>query len=191
MPKFDLRYIQIAKYVNTSGTITYTNKTSIGDAMGVDIVYKSAEGSVYAEGVRAEFIKKLIGGSISIAEKYIPTAAHKLMFGSRDGSRTVNTNVTVTGTKLGGNDVPKYVGVSFYAPCMIDGVEKYYCVFIRRALFGPPNLSVKTLGETINFDTPTVTGEFLADNSSNLEIIEDGIASSTADAIAWCDAVLA
>ncbi|MBR4472516.1 MAG: hypothetical protein IKS55_02655 [Oscillospiraceae bacterium] len=191
MPKFDLRYIQIATYVNTSGTITYANKTTIGDAMGVDITYKHAEGRVFAEGVQAEFIKKLIGGSISIAEKYIPTAAHKLMFGSRDGSRTVNTNVTVAGLKLGGNDSPKYVGVSFYAPCMIDGVEKFYCMFIRRALFGPPNMSVKTMGETINFDTPTVTGEFLADNSTNLEIVEDGIATSVADAKAWCDAVLA
>lgn len=190
MPKFDLRYIQIAQYVNTSGTISYTGKTTIGDAMGVDLTFKHAEGRVYAEGALAEYIKKLVGGSISIAEKYIPTAAHKLMFGSRDGSRTVQTNVTITGTKLGSNDNPKYVGVSFFAPAMIDGVEKYYCMFIRRALFGPPNMSVKTLGETINFDTPTVTGEFLADNSSNLEIIEDGMATTMAAAKAWCDAVL-
>lgn len=190
MPKFDLRYIQIAKYVNTNGTVTYTGKTSIGDAMNVDLTFRHAEGRVYAEGTLAEYMKKLVGGSISIAEKYIPNAAQTLMFGSRSSSRTVNTKA-VTGLKLGANDFPQYVGVSFYAPMMVDGTEKFYCVKISRAIFGPPNLSVQTLGETINFATPTVTGEFLADHSSTAEIIEDAIADTMELAKGWCDAVLA
>lgn len=190
MPKFDLRYIQVAKYVNNNGAVSYTNKTSIGDAMNVDLTFRHAEGRVFAEGTLAEYMKKLVGGSISIAEKYIPTAAQQLMYGSRSASRTVLTNKTVSGLKLGSNDFPQYVGVSFYAPMMMDAVEKFYCVKIARAIFGPPNLSVQTLGETINFSTPTTTGEFLADHTANADIIEDGIAESMAVAKAWCDAVL-
>ena len=33
MAKYDLRHIQCAKYVNTNGTITFTDKTLVGDAM--------------------------------------------------------------------------------------------------------------------------------------------------------------
>ena len=159
--------------------------------MGVDLQFRHAEGRVYAEGVLSEYMKKLVGGTISIAEKYIPTAAAQLMYGARANSRTVLTNKTVPGLKLGSNDSPAYVGVSFFAPAMHDGVEKFYCVFIRRAIFGPPNMSLKTLGETINFDTPTTSGEFLADNSANAEIVEDAYADTMAIAKAWCDAVLA
>lgn len=33
MAKYDLRYIQCAKYVNTNGVITFTDKQKVGDAM--------------------------------------------------------------------------------------------------------------------------------------------------------------
>ena len=38
MPSFDLRGIKVAKYVNTAGTISYTNAQSIGDAMNPSLL---------------------------------------------------------------------------------------------------------------------------------------------------------
>ena len=198
MPQFDLRGITVAKYVNTSGTITYTNQQSAGDAMTASLEMRYAEGRLYAESTLAEFMKKATGGTISLGVKYIPTAAQQLMFGSRSKSRTVTyqssgatATSTVSGLVLGAKTDSAYVGVAFYAPDMVDGVEKYTCVKVAKALFGPPSMTMQTAGDSINFNTPTTTGEFLADDSTNQDMIEVAICDSEEAAIAWVAAVLA
>lgn len=184
MPQFDLRNIMVAKYNNSDGTITYTNGTSIGDAMGVNLDLRFAEGRLYAESRLAEYIKKCTGGTISIAEKYIPIAAQKLMFGAQDKSRTVSST-SCDGLEYSSKDVAQNVGVAFYAPDMVDGQEKYTCVLIHRALFGPPGMALKTQGQDIQFATPTVSGEFMPDHTSASKYLEVAVVDTEALATAW------
>ena len=189
MPSFDLRDIKIAEYVNTNGTISYTGAQSIGDAMDVNIETRVAEGRLYAKSTLAEYLRKITGGTISIGVKYIPEDAQKTLFGSKEKSRTVSTK-TVKGLVTGAKSSGKYVGTAFYAPDMIDGVEKYTCVKIARAKFGQPSMSFKTAGETIQFNTPTTTGEFMADHSTDQDIIETAICDDEETAKAWVTEVL-
>lgn len=189
MPTFDLRGIKVAEYINTSGTVSYGSTISAGDAMAANLELKFAEGRLYAESTLAEYMKKALGGSISIGVKYLPEAAQTLMYGTQAKTRTLGGNQVVKGLKTTAKDVAKYVGVSFYAPDMIDGVPKYTCVFVSRALFGPPSMVYQTLGESIVFQTPTTTGEFLADNSEDQNIMEVAVADTEDAAIAWCSTV--
>ena len=199
MPQFDLRGIKVAAYVNSSGTIVYTSPQSAGDAMTANLEMRYAEGRLYAESTLAEFMKKATGGSISLGVKYIPAAAQQLMFGSRSKSRSVTyvpsggstTTASVSGLVLGAKTDPKYVGIAFYAPDMIDGVEKYTCVKVAKALFGPPGMSLQTAGDNIQFNTPTTTGEFLADDSTDQDMLEVAICDDEEAAKAWVAAVLA
>lgn len=198
MPQFDLRGIKVAKYVNTSGTISYTGKTSIGDAMNVNIEVRSAEGRLYAESTLAEYIRKIVGGTISIAVKYIPEAAQKVLFGAKENTRSItytpeggsSTSASVDSLVLGAKSDPSYVGVGFYAPDMVDGAKKYTCVKIARALFGPPGMALQTAGENIQFSTPTTSGEFMADNSTAQNLIEVAVCDDENEAIAWVTAAL-
>lgn len=184
MPQFDLRNIYVAEYTNNAGTVTYSNGTSIGDAMSVELQLRYAEGRLYAESRLAEYLKRASGGTISIAEKYIPTDAQKLMFGATEKTRTVSST-TCSGLEYSSKDVHKNVGVAFYAPDMVDGVEKYTCVLIHRAMFGPPSMSLKTMGDNIEFKTPTCTGEFMPDHSSAFKYMEVAVVDTEALAIAW------
>ena len=86
--------------------------------------------------------------------------------------------------------MPQYVSIAFYAPDMIDGVLKYTCVYIAKALFGPPSWTLQTASENIQFNTPTTSGEFLADDSSNQDMLEVAVCDDEAEAIAWITAVL-
>lgn len=198
MPQFDLRGIKIAKYVNTSGTISYTGAQSIGDAMNVNIEVRSAEGRLYAESTLAEYIRKIVGGTISIAVKYIPEAAQKVLFGAKENTRSItytpeggsSTSASVDSLVLGAKSDPSYVGVGFYAPDMVDGAKKYTCVKIARALFGPPGMTLQTAGENIQFSTPTTSGEFMADNSTAQNLIEVAVCDDENEAIAWVTAAL-
>lgn len=199
MPQFDLRGIKAAKYVNTNGTITYENAQSVGDAMNVNLELRFAEGRLYAESTLAEYMRKAVGGTISIGVKYIPSTAQVMMFNSRANSRSItytpesgtSTTVSAAGLVIGRKTTSAYVGVAFYAPDMVDGVEKYTCVKIARALFGPPSMTLQTAGESITFNTPTVSGEFMADDSANGDLIEVAIVDDEEAAIAWVTAVLA
>ena len=69
MPQFDLRYINAAKYVNNSGTISYTDKAQVGAAMTANIELRNAEGRLYAESALSEFMRKATGGTISLGVK--------------------------------------------------------------------------------------------------------------------------
>ena len=200
MPQFDLRGIKCAKYVNTAGTITYTNPQAVGDAMTANLEMRFAEGRLYAESTLAEYMRKAVGGTISLGVKYIKSAAQKLMFGSEDKTKSVTytpvggtqqTTASVTGLGLGAKNLAQYVGIAFYAPDMIDGVLKYTVVFARKCMFGPPSMSLQTAGESIQFNTPTTSGEFLADDSAGQGMTEVYVCDDENEAVALITALLA
>lgn len=189
MPAFDLRGIRIGKYAENSGVVTYSEQTSAGDAMNANLELRFAEGRLYAESKLAEYIKLAIGGTISIGVKYIPNKAQALMFGAVENKRTIDTK-QVSGLQFTTKDVANYVGIAFYAPDMIDTVQKFTCVFVPKALFGPPSLVFQTKNESITFQTPTTTGEFLPDDTTGELLIESAVVDDAETAIAWCKAVL-
>lgn len=189
MPQFDLRYINVAEYQNTDGAVSYGTRQNFGDAMSVNLELKHAEGRLYAEGKLAEYIKLATGGTISVATKYIPFETQLLLFGAKEHTRTVKSK-EIKSIRHTTSDVSPYVGLSFYAPDKIDGVNKYTCVFVSKVSFGPPSMSYETKGQNIVFKTPTTTGEFLADDSTDELLIEVAICDTPQEAKAWCDLVL-
>lgn len=189
MPTFDLRYINVAEYINTAGVTSYGARKSFGDAMGVNLELKHAEGRLYSEGKLAEYIKLATGGTVSVATKHIPEETQLLLFGAKEHTRTIGDK-QIKSIRHTTGDVAPYVGLSFYAPDKIDGVNKYTCVFVSKVSFGPPSMSYETKGQNIVFKTPTTTGEFLADDSTDEILIEVAICDSVQDAKAWCDIVL-
>lgn len=198
MPQFGLRSIYAAKYNNTNGVISYSDIQHVGDAISANLELRYAEGRLYAEDMLAEYMRKAVGGTISIGVKYIKQAAQTLLFNSTTKARTVAytpaggsaTSVTATSVVIGGEDEGQYVGVAFFAPDMVDGVEKYTCVLVKKALFGPPSMSLQTMGESITFNTPTTSGEFLADDSAAHELLEVAIVDNIEAAKAWVQTVL-
>ncbi len=187
MPAFDLRYLQVAEYKKKSGGGTeYGTAVSMGDAMTAALDMRFAEGRIYAESALAEYMKKATGGTATAGVKYIPLAAQKLMFRAYEQQRTVSGSA-VKSVTFGKKSTGQYVGWSFYAPDMIDGVEKFTAIFVRKVLFGPPAANYQTLGDNITFQTPTTTGEFLIDDLAGL--LEVATLDTEEEAKAWCDAV--
>ena len=185
MPTFDLRGIKIGKYINTEGTITYETPISMGDAMSVELNLTAAEGRLYAESRLAEYKKLITGGTASVGVKYITDAAQKLLFGMSENTRNVGTSASQKSLKATAKDIAKYVGMGFYAPDAIDGADKYTAVFVYKVLFGAHSYVYATKGDGITFQTPTTTGEFLADDSEDKNIMETATLESETDAIAW------
>lgn len=194
MPQYDLRGIKVAKYNFSNNAVSYTDPLVAGDAMAATLELKFAEGRLYAESALAEYMREPTGGTISIGVKYLPDAVQQLLFGSRAKTRSIGSGQSaknIGSLVIGAKEEGDYVGVAFYAPDRIDGAKKFTCVKIAKAMFGPPSMSFKTKGESIVFNTPTTTGEFLADDSETQDLIEVAVCDTEADAIAWRDGVLA
>lgn len=194
MPQYDLRGIKVAKYNFSNNAVSYTNPLVAGDAMAATLELKFAEGRLYAESALAEYVREPTGGTISIGVKYLPDAVQQLLFGSRAKTRSIGSGQSakdIGSLVIGAKEEGDYVGVAFYAPDRIDGVKKFTCVKIAKAMFGPPSMSLQTKGESIQFNTPTTTGEFLPDDSATQDLIEVAVCDTEADAIAWRDGVLA
>lgn len=199
MPQIGLKGIKAAKYVNTNGVITYTNPTAVGDAMTANLELRFAEGRLYAEDMLAEYMRKAVGGTISLGVKYIKQSAQALLFGTQTKNRTITytpvgsstaTTATATSMVTGGQDLGQYVGIAFYSPDLVDSEDKYTCVFVKKCLFGPPSMSLQTMGESIQFNTPTTSGEFLADDSAAQDLFEMVTVPDENAAKAWIDEVL-
>lgn len=193
MPQIGLKGIKVATYTynSSNSTITYGTPASAGGAMTVNLELRFAEGRLYAEDALAEYVRRALGGTLSIGVKYIPEAVQKTLFGLSDKSRSVTisgTTSSITSLQTTKSSLGSEVGVAFYAPDIVDGAEKFTCVFIPRARFGEPSMTLQTMGETINFATPTTTGEFLADHSSAGVIKDVAVVDTEAKAIAWCAA---
>ena len=189
MPTFDLRNIKCAEYSESNNEPSYSNATVVGDAINVDLQLRFAEGRLYAESSLAEYLRKCTGGTVSIGVKYIKDAAQKMMFGAQEKSRTVNSK-TIKGLVYGSKNVHKAVGIAAFAPDMIDGVEKYTAFLIYRTMMSEPSLSMRTMGDNIQFETPTTSGEFMPRIADSKEFLEVAVLDSEADAKAWVDLVL-
>lgn len=195
MPQFGLRGIKVAKYVNTNGVISYTNKQEVGKAIQANFELRRAEGRLYAEDGLAEYMASATGGTISLGVAYIKDAAQKLMFGMTEKTRSVtptgaSSSTSVTGLALSAKSEGDYVGLGFYCPALKDSVKVFWCCRITKSLFGPPSMSLQTKGENIVFNTPTTTGEMLMDDSEDALLYESAYVDDEATAKAWVDAAL-
>jgi len=193
MPQFGLRGIKVAKYVNTEGVISYTDRQVVGKAMQANFELRRAEARLYAEDGLAEYMTSATGGTVSLGVAYIKDAAQKLMFGLTEKSRNITVEGAtseVTGLAVSAKNEGVYVGIGFYCPAMMDGEKKFWVCRISKALFGPPSMSLQTKGETIVFNTPTTTGEMLMDDSDEGLIYESAYVDSEDEAEAWVDAAL-
>lgn len=196
MPQYGLRGARVAQYNNNQGAITYGNPVKAGCAISAQLELRFAEARLYACDTLAEYLREVIGGSITFGAKYFPTAAQQLMYGSQTKNRSVTyqnsgttTTATVTSLVTSANDSPKYVGFACYCPDMVDGVRKWTAFFVAKAKFSQPSYTLQTKGESITFQTPQTVGEFLPDDSSGMVVQEVAICDSEAEADAWCDAV--
>ena len=116
------------------------------------------------------------------------------MFGTTTKTRSItvgSTAVTATSVVTGGDDAPTYVGFSAYGPDQVDGVKKWTAFFVRKVKFSAPSMNMATKSDSITFQTPTTTGEFLQDDTAARTLLEVATLDSEAAAQAWIAAVAA
>ena len=195
MPAFDLRYIRISEAELVSGHILYQAGISLGDAMTVNMELRFAEAKAWAESSISAALRWVISGTVSIGVDQFNRSTSELIQDMFSTARQLTPGELVReyGVRMHkSNNSTDHanVGLAFYAPDMVDGAEKFCCVFAPWVRLSPPTQGYQTLGENVTFSTPTLTGEIRPAPVAGHPLFETGLCDTEAQARQWVDTVL-
>lgn len=161
---------KVAKYAASSGTVSYSNVQAL--ARGVDVsisIEADSDNNFYADNVLAESDRQAFSsGSLSMTVDGLKDTARKLISGVvTTSSTTVSTGVTVTWDIYDDAAVVPYVGVGFVVRYMEDGVTSYVPFVLKKVKFDDPEITAATQTESIDWQTQSLEGKIMRDDSSS------------------------
>lgn len=179
---------KVAKYVNTNGTITYTDKMALARGVNVSISLETGDAvNFFADNVTAESAGGVFtGGTVTLVIDGLKDNARKFIMGL-----PTETSVTVDGESVKVQDyddrqaIP-YVGIGFVIRVMEEGVTSYIPYVLTKSIFDEDGLEAATQGENIEFQTTELTATILRDDSANhrwRRVAEAQTSESAAEAV--------
>ena len=143
----DLVYAKLTEDAN--GVATYGEVKKLAEVMSADLSVTTAEGILYADDAVSESVKEFVKGALKLGIKDLDTETVAELLGQE-----VDDDQVVYG---GADDEPPYVAVGFRAK---KTGGKYRYIWLYKVKFKLPNEAFKTKGESIEFNTPEIEGEF-------------------------------
>lgn len=159
-------------------TNTYSDGFRIGEAVSINLNVNWNEAPLYGDNRLVEQIREFRDGTIDLGITSIPITAYETVFG-----HTVTTDEDVTTIVDKTDDLPNAVGVGFVKEEIIEGKRAYWGYWLKKVLFTETGDSAQTKGESITFQTPTITGVIMALDDKTWR--ERKIFDNEADAIAY------
>lgn len=160
----------VALYAESSGTVSYSGGIPL--ARGVDVtisIESDSDNNFYADNVLAESDRQSFSsGTLSLTVDGLKDAARKLISGvTTTESVTVTTGTTVSFDVYDDAAVVPYVGVGFVVRYMEDGVTSYVPVIIKKVKFSDPEITAATQNESIDWQTQSLEGTIMRDDTAN------------------------
>lgn len=150
-----------AVYSVNNGSPSYTGLAKVGKAVQVDINVDDNEPEIlYADNGPAESYSTFTGGNVVLGIDELRMDSAALILGI-----TAGTGQTPSITFDDDQNAP-YVGLGFIAKKVIEGVLKYRLILLYRVKFRIPSASLSTQGETVTFQTPSLTADIFKDDSA-------------------------
>lgn len=155
--------VYYAKASLTSGVLTgYSGGVkTMGKAISASFEPADTRGDpLYANNGVAERDALLgSGGELTLTLDRLTQAAYGDLYGLTVKAATVLTSVGGSGFDFDGTESGNVVGVAFVRWNQEDGSRAHYqAVIYSHVLFNPPSDEYQTLGETVEWQTPEITG---------------------------------
>lgn len=154
------------KYVNTDGVITYTDGAIFAKAIEFSATIESGDdNNLYADNSIAESDRSFGGGSISVTTDEISQVAAAAILGITAKTITVGTEMSVSELVYDDDMSIPDLGFGIIIKKKVSGADKYRAVFFHKIKFNIPEDAATTQGETIEWQTPTIEGTIMRDDS--------------------------
>ena len=183
MANIGLKYMICAPLTETTNTSTYNAGQIIARAIKADLSIELAEANLSADDRVVESVKEFKGGKITLNCDDLSYETRALLLGHT--IEDIMDGTTKIGQKLvaKADDDGAYVGVGFYATALRDGKRKYRAFWCKKVKFGTPSESLETRGDSLNFQTPTLEGNMMADIYGIWK--EEGLFNDEMEAVGW------
>lgn len=167
----------IAQYnIDESNVETYGEQIQAGEAISTEVTPNYQEAKLYGDNKTVETVKEFVDASITMGVTRIPAKMGQIMFG-----HTVDTEGTETSKA---NDSAPYVGYGYIVRELIGGVSSYRACFLPKVQMVEGTESFQTKGDSITFNTPSLSGSAMANYAGEWRIKSKAFATE-ALAEAW------
>lgn len=157
----------------------YSDGFRCGKAIETSITPQYAEGSLFGDNTKAEFDKEFKYADVSLNTTTLPFQAHKIMFGHETQEETEKTITFKAADEAG------YVGYGFYVTEKVDGKKSHVATWLPMCKFSEGADTYKTKGDTIEYQTPAITGQALALDDGTWKEVK--VFATESEAQAWID----
>lgn len=175
-----------AKYVNTDGVVSYTSGAVFAKAVEFSASIESGDdNNLYADNGIAESDRSFNGGSLSVTTDEISDTAAAAILGITPDTITVGANTSVTELVYDDDMSMPDLGFGIIIKKKVHGAYKYRAVVFHKIKFNIPEDAATTQGETIEWQTPTIEGAIMRDDSTKHAWKSEATLDTEADAEAY------
>lgn len=153
-------YVAAIKTEPEATEATYEKGLALGKMIDVEVTPNYNEASLYGDNALSEYVKEFKDLDVTLNTTSLPVEAFTALFGQtvEENNKEVKANI---------NDIAKYVGFGFVKGEMVENVTTYVAVWFPKVKFTPPAEKCTTKGDSITWNTPSITGKGTSDNAGN------------------------
>ena len=166
MATIGLRKPYIAKYGHTEGAVDYTLGRLLAKAIEFTAsIESSEENNLDADDGIAESDRSFSNGTLTITTDDLEQEASAMILGITPKTITVGTETDVSELVYDDDMETPDLGFGVIIPKKVKGVNKFRAVVFHKVKFSIPEDSAVTQGETIEWQTPSLTGTIMRDDT--------------------------
>ena len=159
-----------AIYAEAGGVVSYSDGAVMGKATEANISIETSEdNNLYGDNGLAETDRRFANGTLTLSTTDLSQEVSKAILGLTEQAITGIDGVTDTSVKelvYDDGQVTPYLGVGFIIKKKVNGAYKWRGVVLPKVMFSVPEDAATTQGESIEWQTPELTGTIMRDDSA-------------------------
>jgi phi13 family phage major tail protein len=183
-----------AIYAEAGGVVSYSDGAVMGKATEANISIETTEdNNLYGDNGLAETDRRFANGTLTLSTTDLSQEVSKAILGLTEQAITGIDGVTDTSVKelvYDDGQVTPYLGVGFIIKKKVNGAYKWRGVVLPKVMFSVPEDAATTQGESIEWQTPELTGTIMRDDSATHVWKKEATFTSEAQAEAYIKARL-
>lgn len=183
-----------AIYSEAGGVVSYSDGAVMGKATEANISIETTEdNNLYGDNGLAETDRRFANGTLTLSTTDLSQEVSKAILGLTEQAITGIDGVTDTSVKelvYDDTQVTPYLGVGFIIKKKVNGAYKWRGVVLPKIMFSVPEDAATTQGESIEWQTPELTGAIMRDDSATHAWKKEATFTSEAQAEAYIKARL-
>jgi len=183
-----------AIYAEAGGVVSYSDGAVMGKATEANISIETTEdNNLYGDNGLAETDRRFANGTLTLSTTDLSQEVSKDILGLTEQAITGVDGVTDTSVKelvYDDTQVTPYLGVGFIIKKKVNGAYKWRGVVLPKIMFSVPEDAATTQGESIEWQTPELTGAIMRDDSATHVWKKEATFTSEAQAEAYIKARL-